>query len=128
MKLKEISMAEARKIGDGGYDATNNKGVNAREYFKKIKNDYGFASNKFDKGEAWEFVKSLYKAGARKILITGLYTETRRQAREGDIYADTMEVKMPKNLLEYRKVVKSILRGRPDDSDESGGWYMLWWD
>lgn len=126
-KLKIVSMEKAR-VAPQRLSYPPTIGVEAKEYFSKSRNRYGFASNVFgDITEARKFVETLYEAGAVKVVVTGIYNEPWRIRQEGDIYADTLLVTIrPAN---QEKIIEIIKSKQPDELDWVGqNTLRLWWD
>ena len=120
----QISMEKARKLNKAN---VKDFVVEAKEYFRKTRNESAFALNRFEyNAEIKGIVDELYKAGASGVFVSGLYTEKVRIKEELDIYADTLIVYAPK-LNE--KLISLFIHLRPDSFFEiSEGVYHFWWD
>jgi hypothetical protein len=106
--------------------------MEALKWLTENKNKSAFASNCFGNTKsAIDFVKKLYKAGAAKVEVDGLFDEDWRIKEEGGPYADVLLVHLPKNKSKRLELVPVVYSFRPDELD--GDWngsdpIRLWWD
>jgi hypothetical protein len=116
-RTRIVSMEEALMKNTDGTEAI---GIEAREFFKKSGED-NFAVNYFDNKIAEEFVDSLYKAGVKLVVVTGLQIGTDVKGKPW-IYADTILIEKP-----TKKAMDIIVSVHPDEySGEDIK--RLWWD
>lgn len=115
-------MEDARKLNK---PFVTDVGVEATEFFSKVKNDSAFASNRFGATKnAKKWAEKVKGMGCDKVIVTGLFTEADRQESEGDVYADTFFVFKPSEAcMDYLK------KCRKDEFDEEApGIFRIWWD
>lgn len=114
-------------------------GPEAAEFIAQNANRSPFASNRFEKSEALEFVSDLYHAGAVRVEVEfkSILQEPERIAEEGGPYADALLVRAPGARVGERHedgLVIPILEvgDREFDADsvtkEGPDVYRLWWD
>ena len=114
--------------------------LEAVNWLTNNKNISPLASNFFgDKKSALNFVKALYKAGAKSVQIGNLYDEDWRIKKEGDAYADALLITFPKNLVKRINILGAIMKCHPDEimdtnkASNAVDWatvttVSLWWD
>lgn len=120
--VKILSYDDVRKL-DIPFEQTENYGVEAGEYFRSTEpSETTFAVNYFGNNEgAQRFINSLYKAGAKKVVVSGIGVS------DGVVYADTLFVEMKKG--KRASVLESVISlGSPDEFDRIGNVLRLWWD
>jgi hypothetical protein len=92
-----------------------------------------FASNRFDKQGAIDFVKRLYKLGCHQVAVANLFEEEWRIAKEGGPYADTLIAVLPTDsdqrglifgLYNKERATERLPPEEDDDQEE----LEFWWD
>jgi hypothetical protein len=92
-----------------------------------------FASNRFDKQGAIDFVKRLYELGCRQVAVANLSDEEWRIAKEGGPYADTLIAVLPTDrdqrclifgLYNEERATERLPPEEEDDREE----LEFWWD
>jgi hypothetical protein len=92
-----------------------------------------FASNRFDKQGAIDFVKRLYELGCRQVAVANLSDEEWRIAKEGGPYADTLIAVLPPNRDQRCLIFGLYNKERaterlPLEEDDGQEELVFWWD
>ncbi|MBR0598494.1 hypothetical protein [Sinanaerobacter chloroacetimidivorans] len=106
------------------------KKFEALEWLKNNKNLSALASNRFGKTvNAIKFVERLYKLGAVKVSVIGIWDEPERVEEEGGPYASSLLVELPQDIKKREEILKTYNKEiKEHDLNESNGEELKVWD
>jgi hypothetical protein len=122
--------------GSGDTPTDYNAQYEALDWLSQNDSVSALAGNRFyTTGEAIDFVKSLYSAGADTVWVTGIVEEASPDGEKSGPYADTLIVKLPEDTARQDKI-KAIYQREVqtfgcNEGDEASGCqgdllYLFW--
>jgi len=113
------------------------KTVEALEWLKKNNNISAFSSDRFgETSNTIEFVENLYRIGAVKVNVGGIWEEPERIEEEGGPYASILLVELPEDPERREKILDiynmEIKKYELNEGEEFEGVskniLAFWWD